>query len=53
MALAEGTPAAPQSGSYPVPVTYTGTAEDDNRQPVLPVKIWPAGPIVLQSAAGE
>jgi hypothetical protein len=48
MALAEGTPSAPQSGSYPIPVTYTGTPEDD-RRPVLPVKIWPAGPIVLQS----
>lgn len=48
MALAEGTPSAPQSGSYPIPVTYTGTAEDD-RKPVPPVKIWPAGPIMLQS----
>jgi preprotein translocase subunit SecY len=50
MALAEGTPSAPGSASYPIPVTYTGKREDHNRQPVLPVKIWPAGPIILQSA---
>lgn len=49
MALAEGTPASWQPGSYPVPYALLGKAKgkSEDRPPPLPVKVVHAGPITL------